>query len=138
MDSLTIGQVAKQAQVSLDTVRLYERYGLIKEPKRAPNGYRQYPKNVIDCLKFITRAKQMGFTLKEIKELLVIHQTSQHSCGDVKERTQEKLKQVRGKIEELMRLETALKQLLHTCEQHQGNDLCPLFTTIQSRENTHD
>ncbi|HAT1987733.1 TPA: MerR family DNA-binding protein [Legionella pneumophila] len=138
MPSLTIGQVAKEAQVSLDTIRLYERYGLIKEPQRAANGYRQYPNEIIDCLKFISRTKNMGFTLKEIKDLLAIHQTSQHTCGDVKARTQDKLKQVREKIEELRRLETALKQLLNTCEQHQGDDLCPLFTTMQSRENDHD
>ncbi|HHF7380188.1 TPA: heavy metal-responsive transcriptional regulator [Legionella anisa] len=135
---LTIGQVAKQAHVSLDTIRLYERYGLIKEPQRAANGYRQYPEEIIDCLKFIARAKNMGFTLKEIKELLVIHQTSQHRCGDVKQRTLGKLKQVHEKIEELRRLETALQQLLNTCEQQQPNDLCPLFTTLKPLENHHE
>lgn len=135
---LTIGQVAKQAHVSLDTIRLYERYGLIKEPQRAANGYRQYPGEVIDCLKFIARAKHMGFTLKEIKELLIIHQTSQHRCGDVKQRTQDKLKQVHEKIDELRQLETALQQLLNTCEQHQPNDLCPLFTTLKPKENHHE
>lgn len=135
---LTIGQVAKQAHVSLDTIRLYERYGLIKEPQRAANGYRQYPEEIIDCLKFIARTKNMGFTLKEIKELLVIHQTSQHVCGQVKQRTHDKLKQVHEKIEELKQLETALFQLLSECEQHQAGDLCPLFTTIKPRENDHD
>lgn len=135
---LTIGQVAKQAQVSLDTIRLYERYGLIKEPQRAANGYRQYPKEVIDCLKFIARVKNMGFTLKEIKELLAIHQTSQHTCGDVKQRTQDKLTRVHGKIDELRRLEMALQQLLNSCGQHQPNDLCPLFTTLEPMENQHE
>lgn len=138
MPSLTIGQVAKQAHVSLDTIRLYERYGLIKEPQRAANGYRQYSEEIIDCLKFIARTKKMGFTLKEIKELLVIHQTSQHPCGHIKQRTQDKLKQVHEKIGELKQLETALFQLLSECEQHQADDLCPLFTTIKPRENYHD
>lgn len=135
---LTIGQVAKKTQVSLDTIRLYERYGLIKEPRRAANGYRQYPEEVIDCLKFISRAKHMGFTLKEIKELLVIHQTSQHRCGDVKQRTQDKLKQVAVKIEELRRLEHALQHLLSSCGQHQPNDLCPLFITLEPMEDHHE
>ncbi|HAT1844393.1 heavy metal-responsive transcriptional regulator [Legionella pneumophila] len=138
MPSLTIGQVAKQAHVSLDTIRLYERYGLIKEPQRAPNGYRQYPEEVIDCLKFITRTKNMGFTLKEIKGLLAIHQTSKSTCGDVKQRTQDKLKQIHEKIEELQQLETALQHLLHSCEEHNPSDLCPLFTTLKPMENHHD
>jgi len=138
MSSLTIGQVAKETQVSLDTIRLYERYGLIKEPQRAANGYRQYSEEVIDCLKFISRTKNMGFTLKEIKELLAIHQTSHQTCGDVKQRTQEKLKQVRRKMDELRQLETALQQLFNTCEQHRPEDLCPLFTTLKPMENHHD
>lgn len=138
MSLLSIGQVAKHAHVSHDTIRLYERYGLIHEPQRAANGYRQYPAQVVDCLKFIIRAKNMGFTLKEIRELLAIHQTSRQTCGDVRQRTQDKLRHVREKIEELLRLETALGQLLNTCEQQQPEDLCPLFRTLEPLENNHE
>lgn len=128
--SLTIGQVAKAAGVSHDTIRLYERYGLIEEPPRASNGYRQYPPSVVDHLAFILRTKQMGFTLKEIQELLFVHQTSQKSCGKIKHRTQKKLQQVAAKINELKKLEIALKKLAQDCEKNHPDDLCPIFTLI--------
>lgn len=98
MPLLSIGQVAKHAHVSHDTIRLYERYGLIHEPQRAANGYRQYPAQAVDCLKFIIRAKNMGFTLREIRELLAIHQTSRQTCGDVRQRTQDKLRGKAGYV----------------------------------------
>ncbi|HAU1249873.1 TPA: heavy metal-responsive transcriptional regulator [Legionella pneumophila] len=135
---LTIGQIAKQAGLSNDTVRLYERYGLIKKPERAPNGYRQYSGQAIEQLQFISRAKEMGFTLKEIKELLSIHQTSQHTCGDVKHRTQEKLNQLAEKINELKKLESAIKQLQADCDKHKPDDLCPLFTALKQLEKTNE
>ncbi|MBJ15907.1 MAG: heavy metal-responsive transcriptional regulator [Legionellaceae bacterium] len=130
MTSLTIGQAAKQTGISHDTIRLYERYGLIDEPSRAANGYRQYPPSVVDRLAFILRTKQMSFTLKEIQELLVVHQTSQKSCGKIKRRTQEKLQQVADKINELKKLEFALKKLVQDCDKNHPDDLCPIFTLI--------
>lgn len=127
---LTIGQVAKQIGVSHDTIRLYERQGLIEKPPRADNHYRQYSPDVIEQLVFILRAKQMGFTLKEIQELLTIHHTSKQSCGDVKRRTQEKLQQVANKMNELKKLEHGLKKLMQDCEQHGPDELCPIFTAL--------
>lgn len=131
MQSLTIGQVAKQTGISHDTIRLYERYGLIDEPPRSPNGYRQYSLDAIERLTFILRSKKMGFTLKEIQELLSIHQSSKQSCNDVKQHAQEKLTQVYDKINELKNLERTLKQLILACEKHKPNDLCPIFTSLK-------
>lgn len=132
--ALTIGQVAAQAGVSNDTIRLYERYGLIAPPKRGNNGYRQYSQESISQLLFIKRTKHMGFTLKEIQALLKLHHTSQKSCGKVKDRAQEKLQQVITKIDELKQLERALNELIRNCEHHLPQALCPLFIALQGRE----
>jgi MerR family copper efflux transcriptional regulator len=72
MESLTIGRVARLAEVGVETIRFYERQGLIQEPPRRESGYRQYPKDTIQRVRFIKRAKDLGFTLKEIRELLVL------------------------------------------------------------------
>ena len=131
--ALTIGQIAKRAGVSNDTIRLYERYGLIEEPPRADNGYRQYSSNTVDQLIFIQRAKHMGFTLKEIQELLSIHHTSTQSCGEVRKRAQQKLQQVNGKLQELKQLEKVLKKLVRDCDEHQPDELCPIFMSLTSK-----
>lgn len=129
----TIGQIAKLAGVSHDTIRLYERYGLIEEPRRTENGYRQYFLDTVEQLVFIQRAKHMGFTLKEIQELLSIHQTSKQSCGEVKKRTQQKLQQIDEKIHELKLLEKVLKSLANDCEKHKPDELCPIFTSLKPK-----
>lgn len=133
MTTLTIGQVAKQAHVSNDTIRLYERYGLIKEPPRAENGYRQYPPEAIEQLIFIKRTQNMGFTLKEIQELLSIHHTSKQSCSDVKLRAQKKLNKITEKMNELKKLQHILKNLVRDCEQHSPAELCPLFELLNKK-----
>jgi len=126
MAILSIGQVAKLAEVTHDTIRLYERYGLIEQPQRAPNGYRQYGEGTVRRLRFIKHAKVMGFTLKEIGELLEIRRTSQNSCSDVREQAELKLLNVEHKIKELRRLQKALKKVIATCELQKPNKPCPL------------
>lgn len=128
--ALTIGKAASLAGVSRDTIRLYERYGLIDEPPRALNGYRQYSMETVDRLRFIQRAKAMGFMLKEIQELLSIHRTSKQSCGEVRSKAQHKLAQVAEKIQELKQLENALKALIDDCETRQADELCPIFVSL--------
>ena len=84
MQALTIGEVAKAADIGVETVRFYEREGLIAEPPRRQSGYRQYPPDTIRRLRFIRRAKDLGFTLKEIGELLDLHVDPTRSCADVR------------------------------------------------------
>lgn len=128
---LTIGQVAKRAGVTHDTIRLYERYGLIEKPERAPNGYRQYTEEVINRLRFINRAKVMGFTLKEIAELLEIRRTSQNTCDDMHEQATLKLTDVDQKLSELQQLRQALKKVIDTCEQQKPGSPCPLLNLLE-------
>lgn len=131
--ALTIGQVANLTGVSHDTIRLYERYGLIDEPPRALNGYRQYSMEAVDKLCFIQRAKTMGFTLKEIQELLSIHHSSKQSCGEVRSKARQKLEQVAEKLQELNQLKNALKVLIDDCETRQADELCPIFVSLTQR-----
>ena len=92
MKSLTIGQLARNGGVGVETVRFYERKGLLAEPDRRPSGYRQYDEDVVDRLRFIRRAKELGFTLNEIKELLSLRIDPTTTCADVKSRAEEKYK----------------------------------------------
>jgi len=131
--ALTIGQVANLTGVSHDTIRLYERYGLIDEPPRAANGYRQYSMEAVDRLHFIQRTKTMGFTLKEIQELLSIHHSSEQSCGEVRAKSRQKLAQIAEKIQELKQLENALEILISDCEMRQADELCPIFVSLTQR-----
>jgi MerR family transcriptional regulator, copper efflux regulator len=91
MTSLRIGEVAKQAGVGVETVRFYEREGLLDEPDRRASGYRQYDEEAVAVLRFIRRAKELGFTLKEIKSLLNLRLDTSATRADVREQASEKV-----------------------------------------------
>ena len=87
METLTIGKVAKQADIGIETIRFYEREGLIEDPPRRASGYRQYPSDTVDRVRFIKRAKELGFSLKEIKELLYLSVDPGTTCTQVQQRS---------------------------------------------------
>jgi len=91
---LTIGQVAKRSGIGLETVRFYERKGLVEEPPRTDSGYRQYPENVVARIRFIRRAKELGFKLSEISELLSLRVDPDSTCSDVRQQTEFKIADV--------------------------------------------
>ena len=91
MSLMKIGEVAKQSEVGIETIRYYEREGLLAEPKRRPSGYRQYDQSVVARLKFIRRAKELGFTLAEIRELLGLWFDSNTRCEHVRQRAEQKI-----------------------------------------------
>src|SRR5712691_8722675 len=111
MKPLTIGQVARGAGVGVETVRFYERQGLLQEPARKESGYRQFTEDVVARLQFIKRAKELGFTLKEIKELLALRVDPETTCAEVRERARIKIADVETKILELQRIKKALVKL---------------------------
>jgi len=128
----TIGQVATKAQVSTDSIRFYEKKGLISEPPRGANGYRQYPESTIARLMFIKRAKSMGFSLKEIRELLDIQRETSNTCKDAREQVAAKLIQVDEKLIELQRMKGALKFFLNTCDsKDSGSGQCPILEALE-------
>src|SRR5947208_9758509 len=108
MKPLTIGQLAPQGGVGIETVRFYERQGLLEEPARKESGYRQYPEGVVGRLRFIKRAKELGFSLREIKELMALRFDPATTCADVKRRAEAKITDIEIKIRHLERMRKAL------------------------------
>ena len=114
MQTLTIGKVAKQAGVGIDTVRFYEREGLLPEARRAESGYRLYSLDDVDRLRFIRRAKTLGFSLEEIAELLRLN-AAEGSRSDVKHLAQRRLADLDRKLGELTAIRDALATLVRRC-----------------------
>ncbi|MEZ8028169.1 Zn(2+)-responsive transcriptional regulator [Enterovibrio norvegicus] len=123
MTMLQIGQLAKRAGVSGDTLRFYEKVGLLQPASRSDSGYRLYDEDAISRIHFILKAKRIGLTLEEIQELLDIRlEASQHSCAEVKGITQKKLNEIDQKIAELTQIRMALKKLNDACCGHVDDD----------------
>jgi Hg(II)-responsive transcriptional regulator len=130
METLSIGQVAQRAGVGVETVRYYEREGLLEEPPRRASGYRQYSEEVVKRLHFIKRAQKLGFTLKEITELLLLRVDAQHACDEVRERTEAKIAEVEQKVIELQRMRQALIQVASLCTGEGPASACPMLDAL--------
>lgn len=128
MTSLTISQLAKRADVPIDTIRYYERERLIAEPPRRPSGYRQYPLEMVQRLRFIRRAKALGFTLEEIADLLAL--SSKRNVAAVKRSAQEKLAVIDARIAELSRIRDGLSKLIDNCPGHGKAENCPILAAL--------
>ena len=136
MRPLTIGQVARRAGVGVETVRFYEREGLLSDPARRASGYRQYEESIVSRLQFIRRAKELGFTLGEIKEILALRLDPSTSCADVKGRAQAKIADVEVKIRTLQRIKKALVKLTKACSGRGAISECPILDALDSQERT--
>jgi len=134
MNDLTIGQAAKLAGVSVETMRYYERRGLIPEPPRKRSGYRQYPRSTIATLRSILKAKDLGFTLEEIRELLFIHLVPGATKADVKARAERKIYEISNKIADLKRMKKALVELSATCDGVGPIEECPILKALGEDE----
>jgi MerR family copper efflux transcriptional regulator len=128
MQGLTISQLAQRADVPIDTIRYYERARLIAEPPRRPSGYRQYPEDTVQRLRFIRRAKALGFSLDEIADLLAL--SGKRNVAAVKRSAQQKLAEVEQKIAELNRIRDALSQLVTACPGHGRPERCPILAAL--------
>ena len=133
MQNLTIGQLAKQANVNLETIRYYERRGLIPEPPRSESGYRQYSANDLQRTQFIKRAQALGFTLKEILELLSLRVEPGTSCKEVKGRVQAKIMNVEKRISDLEQMRAALLGLSNQCMGRGPVSKCPILDELNNR-----
>ncbi|HEY0199398.1 MAG TPA: MerR family transcriptional regulator [Rhodanobacter sp.] len=130
MPSLTIGTVAKRVGVAIDTIRYYEREGLLPEPERRASGYRSYGEGTIAQLRFIRRAKDLGFTLEEIRELLALSVDRQRGVKAVKQRAQQRLAAIDLRIDELQRVRDGLAQLVESCPGHGSPEQCPILRAL--------
>ncbi|SUB91580.1 Zn(2+)-responsive transcriptional regulator [Photobacterium damselae] len=134
-----IGQLAKLCNVSSDTLRFYEKNHLIVPAGRSESGYRLYSEDNLSRVRFILRAKAIGLSLDEIRELLDIRlEASQHSCAEVKAITQAKLAEVDGKIAELQRIRGALKKINDVCCGHIDDDAshCSILEALTDEHGT--
>lgn len=134
MKTFTIGQVAREAGVGVETVRFYERQGLIEEPSRRASGYRQFDEGVVDRLRFIREAKELGFTLNEIKELLSLKVDPSSSCADVKGRAEAKIADIEEKIRTLQRMKRALVKLTKACKGDGPTSECPILESLDGKK----
>jgi MerR family Zn(II)-responsive transcriptional regulator of zntA len=116
MSYLRIGDLSKRTQINNETLRFYESKGLLEEPRRSEAGYRLYTERAVKRVNFIVRAKRLGFSLKEIMELLSLRVDREDStCGDVKFLAEKKLEDIEGKINELKRMRNALNKITLAC-----------------------
>ncbi len=124
MSGYTIGTVAQRAGVGVETIRFYERKGLIQRPPSPRRGYRQYPDDVVQRLRFIRHAKELGFTLSEIRELLSLRAVPGKNCNAVKARAEQKLVDIDSKIRQLRKMKRALGRLVRSCDERDMTDQC--------------
>jgi MerR family mercuric resistance operon transcriptional regulator len=134
MSLLNIGQIAKQTGVTVETVRFYEKQGLIATPERSESGYRQYPEDTLKRVRFIQRAKEAGFTLKDIGELLALRQEPGTSCSDIKLRATRKIEEVDQKMQELKRIRDALGRMIMKCSGRGSLTDCPILEELEFDE----
>jgi Hg(II)-responsive transcriptional regulator len=128
---MKIGQVATRAGVNIDTLRYYERRGLLAEPQRRPSGYREYPEETVPIIRFIKRAQDLGFTLNEIEELI-----SLRDGGDGRRRSavralaEAKMRDIDQKLVRLQAMRTALSGLVESCACSRGRPACPILEAL--------
>jgi MerR family mercuric resistance operon transcriptional regulator len=130
LQGLTAGNLAKAAKVNVETLRYYERRGLLPEPPRIESGYRVYPEASVDRLRFIKGAQVLGFTLEEIHELLNLRVNDHASRADVRKRAQEKVEHIEHKITALQAMRAALSDLIEQCHGDGPTSDCPILEAM--------
>ena len=131
---LRIGKLALQGGVNVQTIRYYVRRGLLPTPKRSLGGYRLYGVDALRRLSFITRAQQLGFSLKEIGELLSLRMQAGTTCADVRDRTRQKIAVVDARISELTKIRGALVKLAASCRGKGPSSACPILEALTTLE----
>lgn len=131
MERLTIGKLAKKADVNIETIRYYERKGLIPEPPRRESGYREYSDEATKRILFIKHAKDLGFSLKEVDELLSLKIDPETTCIDVKSKAEEKIADIDDKIKILKGMKKALVIVTETCSGAGPASECPILEALE-------
>jgi Hg(II)-responsive transcriptional regulator len=134
MDGLTIGEVAKQAKVHIETIRYYERRGLLERPPRSLSNYRLYPPEAVRRVQFIKRAQELGFSLNDIKELLSLRAAPETECGEIRAHAETKIKDINEKIRSLMTMRSALSTLVAECSGQGPLRECPILESLETKE----
>ena len=130
MDTLTIGQIAQEAGVHKETIRYYQSLGLVFEPERKHGAVRRYGPSTVVRVHFIKRAQQLGFTLEEVKRLLLLEDGQ--NCGETRRLAARKLAMIKERIADLSRMRRLLEGLIKECEQGKRPRACPIIATLSA------
>lgn len=128
---LRISQLAAATGIGVETIRYYERRGLLPEPPRGPSGYRRYPPIAVERVRFIRRAKELGFSLREIAELLELRTHERDQCAEVRTQIDGKLEDLDGRIADLRRVASALRLLRDECDREDPTGECPMLDALE-------
>lgn len=128
-EELTIGRVANLAEVNVETIRYYQRRGLLAEPDKPQGGYRRYTAEVVKRLRFIKRAQALGFTLEEVAELLRLSEA--HACAETRGLAARKLALIERKLADLAAMREALRGLVHECDSGDAAGACPIIQVLE-------
>jgi len=127
---LTIGGLAKAAGVNVETIRYYERIGLIEQPSKPGQGFRKYPQQTIQNIRFIKRAQELGFNLQEISELLLF---GEGHCEDMRQRAEVTRNRIESQVKDLIALRDGLDELITACRHRKDELNCPIVQTLQGK-----
>jgi MerR family mercuric resistance operon transcriptional regulator len=130
MQFYTISQLAREAEVKIATVRYYERRGLLREPPRTPSGHRQYSGDDLRRIRFIKSTQALGFSLAEIADLLSMRVAGDGTCRDIRQRIEDKLADIEGKIAALQEIKRALQNLERSCPGAGPLNDCPILAAL--------
>ncbi|HEX7340882.1 MAG TPA: heavy metal-responsive transcriptional regulator [Rhodanobacteraceae bacterium] len=130
INHMRIGTVARECGVNIDTIRYYEREGLLPSPQRRPSGYREYDATALARLRFIRRAKELGFSLDDIRELLSLSADREQGVHGVKQRAEARLAIVDEHLAQLRRVRKGLRQLIDACPGHGPLGECPIMRAL--------
>jgi MerR family transcriptional regulator, mercuric resistance operon regulatory protein len=126
-ESLTVSRVARAAKVNVETIRYYQRRGLLRRPPKPAQGYRSYPPETVERICFIKRAQELGFTLAEIENLLAL---GEGHCRETRELAEHKLDLIRSRIHDLHEMEQVLAKLIRACGKQAKTPGCPIIKTL--------
>ena len=130
--SLRTSELARNGRVNPQTLRYYEREGLLPEPPRLNSGYRLYPESAVSRIRFIKRSQELGFTLDEIRDLLALRVDKQRDRGEVRRIAKTRLAEIDARIQSLQTMRTALEHVARNCQGHGPADECPILLAIDS------
>lgn len=131
---MTIGQLAARTGVGVETLRFYEREGLLQRPPRRASGYRDYPADAVRRVRFIRHARALGFPLGDIAELLALRADPNRSCARVRARAEARLAEIEEKLRALRRMKRALEALIRDCEGRGSASVCPILDALDHEE----
>ena len=136
-DRLRIGEVAARAGVNIQTLRYYERRGLLEAPVRTASGYREYPSETVRLIRFIKRAQDLGFTLKEVEELIALRDAKGRKRSEVRSLAEAKMRDIDKKLAQLQAMRSALYTMVESCACRDGRPTCPILEALDDAQSNH-